>query len=77
MKAIRYRRGRPGVVCADIPQPTPGPHEVLVRVDAAGLCGTDVGIAYGPGERLVSRDVLTLGHETAGTIASLGPEVDG
>lgn len=77
MRAIRYRRGQPGVVCADIPVPDPAPDEVLVRVDAAGLCGTDVTVAYGAGGRMVSRDVLTLGHETAGTLAGLGPEVDG
>jgi len=77
VKAIRYRRGRPGVVCADIPQPSAGLHEVLLRVDAAGLCGTDVTIAYGAGGRMVSQDALTLGHETAGTIAGLGPGVDG
>ena len=77
MKAIRYHRGRPGVVCADIPEPSAGLHEVMVRVDAAGLCGTDVTIAYGAGSQMVSRDVVTLGHETAGTIADVGPGVDG
>ena len=77
MKAIRYSRGQPGVICADIPRPTPGPGEVLVRVEAAGLCGTDVTIAYDSGSRMVSRDVLTLGHETAGTIAGLGPGASG
>jgi 2-desacetyl-2-hydroxyethyl bacteriochlorophyllide A dehydrogenase len=46
-------------------------------VAAVGLCGTDVTIAYGTGSRMVSREVLTLGHETAGTLASLGPDVDG
>jgi 2-desacetyl-2-hydroxyethyl bacteriochlorophyllide A dehydrogenase len=77
VKAIRYHRGRPGVVCTDIPQPSAGPREVLVRVDAAGLCGTDVTIAYGAGGHMVSQDVLTLGHETAGTVAAVGPEVHG
>lgn len=77
MRAIRYRRGQPGVVCADIPRPTAGPGEVLLKVDAAGLCGTDVTIAYGAGGRMVSQDALTLGHETAGTIVDLGPGADG
>jgi threonine dehydrogenase-like Zn-dependent dehydrogenase len=45
-----------------------------VRVEAAGLCGTDVSIAYGAGERMVAPEVLTLGHETAGVIAALGTD---
>lgn len=77
MRAIRYRRDRPGVVCADVPQPVAGLHEVLLRVDAAGLCGTDVTIAYGAGGSMVSQDELTLGHETAGTIVDLGPGTGG
>jgi propanol-preferring alcohol dehydrogenase len=75
VKAIRYRRGQGGVVCTDIPEPEPGRHEVLIKVEAAGLCGTDVTIVYGSAA-IVSRDALTLGHETAGAIAELGPDVN-
>ncbi|WP_432989976.1 zinc-dependent alcohol dehydrogenase [Dactylosporangium sp. CA-233914] len=77
MRAVRYRRGTQGVRCEDVPAPEAAVGEVLVRVEAAGLCGTDVSIAYGAGDRMVSQDVLTLGHETAGTIAAVGPGVSG
>jgi D-arabinose 1-dehydrogenase-like Zn-dependent alcohol dehydrogenase len=64
------------VTCELVVDPEPGRGEVLIRVDAAGLCGTDVSIAYGSGDRMVSRDAVTLGHETAGTITGLGVGVD-
>ena len=59
------------------PVPTPGPGEVLLRVEAASLCGTDLKIRAGsffpsqppPG-------TFTPGHEYAGTVAALGPTVD-
>jgi 2-desacetyl-2-hydroxyethyl bacteriochlorophyllide A dehydrogenase len=70
MRAVRYHRGAPGVRCEDVPVPEPGPGEVLIRVEAAGLCGTDVSIAYGGAQRMVSLPVLTLGHEAAGTITA-------
>jgi propanol-preferring alcohol dehydrogenase len=72
VRAVRYHRGVAGVSCDEIPVAEPGLGEVLVRVEAAGLCGTDVSIAYGAGDRMVSQDVLTLGHETAGVITALG-----
>src|ERR1700677_2347357 len=73
MRAVRYRRGETGVRCEDVPVPEPAAGEVLVRVEAAGLCGTDVSIAYGAAERMVSLPVLTLGHEAAGVVAAVGP----
>jgi L-iditol 2-dehydrogenase len=59
------------------PVPKPGPGEVLLRVEAASLCGTDLKIRAGsffpaqppPG-------TFTPGHEYAGTVAALGPTVD-
>ena len=59
------------------PVPTPGPGEVLLRVEAASLCGTDLKIRAGsffpsqppPG-------TFTPGHEYAGTVVALGQTVD-
>jgi threonine dehydrogenase-like Zn-dependent dehydrogenase len=55
------------------PMPQPGPGEVLVRVRAAGICGSDLHFwkhaVYGPG--------VILGHEIAGEVASLGEGVEG
>jgi len=49
--------------------PTPGPRELKVRVEASGLCGTDLHIASG--EYPFARPGVTLGHEFAGSIAVL------
>ena len=53
--------------------------EVLVRVHATGICGTDLHIAaWTPGyESMRSAMPVTLGHEFAGTIVAVGTDVDG
>jgi D-arabinose 1-dehydrogenase-like Zn-dependent alcohol dehydrogenase len=55
--------------------PEPGPGEVRVRVEACGVCGSDVFLQDGgfPSSPLP----IVPGHEAAGTIDALGPEVDG
>jgi len=56
------------------PAPRPGPGEVLLRVDATGICGSDVHGFTGENGRRVPGQVM--GHESAGTIAALGEGVD-
>lgn len=58
------------------PEPTPGPHEVLVRVRSVGVCGSDV--HYFEDGRIGSYVVdspLVLGHEASGEVVEVGPEV--
>ncbi len=50
-----------------------GPGELLVRVDACGICGTDVHILDGTSR---SKPPVVLGHEFAGTIDDVGPGVN-
>ena len=58
---------------ADVPVPTPGLGEVLVRVAACGICGSDVhGYDGSSGRRIPP---IVMGHEAAGTIAALGGDV--
>lgn len=57
----------------DVPEPAPGPGEVLVRVAHAGICGTDRHLLRG---EFPSRPPVTLGHEFSGTVAGLGAGVD-
>ena len=59
------------------PVPQPGPGEVLVRVAAVGVCGSDVHyFRHGRIGPFVVEDSLVLGHEASGTVAATGPGVD-
>jgi len=58
---------------AEMPRPVPGPGEVLVRVAACGICGSDVhGYDGSSGRRIPP---LVMGHEAAGTVAAVGAGV--
>jgi D-arabinose 1-dehydrogenase-like Zn-dependent alcohol dehydrogenase len=61
----------------DIPTPEPGPGQVLIRVRAAGVCLSDVHLIEGSLRSPYRQDVVTLGHEVAGTVDALGPGVAG
>jgi propanol-preferring alcohol dehydrogenase len=54
----------------EVPDPVPGPGHVLVRIHAAGVCGTDLHILDG----MIKPDPypMTLGHEAAGVVESAG-----
>jgi L-iditol 2-dehydrogenase len=60
----------------EVPTPSPGPGEVLVKVGADTICGTDVRILRGEKTSGVRLPVV-LGHETAGHVAEVGPGVTG
>src|ERR1700692_1709574 len=60
---------------ADMPPPVPGPDDVLVRVAACGICGSDVhGYDGSSGRRIPP---IVMGHEAAGRIAAVGAGVAG
>lgn len=59
-----------------VPQPEAGPGEVLVRVGAAGVCHSDLHIIDAP-DALGMPIPLTLGHENAGWIETIGSGVTG
>ena len=62
----------------EVPVPSPGAGEVLIRVRAAGICLSDVHLIQGELSPLfLPGDTVTLGHEAAGTVAALGPGVRG
>src|SRR5262245_8635616 len=69
MKALVCVPG--GVEVAEVPDPVPGPGEVVVAVEACGLCGSDVhAIELG----LVAPGQI-LGHEFGGRVMDVGPSV--
>jgi L-idonate 5-dehydrogenase len=58
--------------------PQPGPGQVLVRVGAGGVCGSDLHyFRHGGFGAVRLREPMILGHEVAGTIEALGADVDG
>jgi threonine dehydrogenase-like Zn-dependent dehydrogenase len=66
----------PGQVeVAETPDPTPGPGEVTVAVDAAGICGSDVHIYRGRHPYQIFP--MVQGHEIAGHVIGLGPGTGG
>jgi 2-desacetyl-2-hydroxyethyl bacteriochlorophyllide A dehydrogenase len=73
MKACVIEGPRSAVV-REAPVPEPGPGEVLIRVERAGICGTDVHIYKG---EYISPYPIIPGHEFSGTIAGLGEGVGG
>lgn len=57
----------------DVPMPSVGPDDLLVRNAACGVCGTDIHIFYGePGSADVTPPVV-LGHEFSGIVEEVAP----
>ncbi len=73
MQAIRKVTTAPGLVLEDVPIPVCGEDEVLVRIEAASVCGTDLHI-WRWDDWAAHRvfPPLTLGHEFAGTVVDTG-----
>lgn len=69
MKALVYT-GPETLEFRDVPEPVRGEEEVLVRVESAGICGSDMHAFLGHDERRPAP--LILGHEAAGTVVG-GP----
>lgn len=73
MRAVQYVDRETGTVVGDVPDPVAGPDDVVVAIEACGLCGSDVhAIQNGqaaPGQ--------ILGHEFSGRIVALGSNVTG
>jgi L-iditol 2-dehydrogenase len=68
-------RGPHSVALVERPLPEPGPREVLIKVSAVGVCGSDVHYyEHGRIGRYVVEEPLVLGHEASGVIVSLGSE---
>jgi 2-desacetyl-2-hydroxyethyl bacteriochlorophyllide A dehydrogenase len=57
----------------DVPAPEPGPKDVLIRVAACGICGTDIHII--DGEFPPTRYPIIIGHEFGGTVDAVGEAV--
>jgi threonine 3-dehydrogenase len=76
MWAIRKTEAAPGLSLEQVPIPAPRAREVLVKVEAASVCGTDLHIYnWDAWAQQRIKPPLTLGHEFAGTVVEIGSDV--
>jgi propanol-preferring alcohol dehydrogenase len=76
MKAWQYEGGQKPITLNEIPEPVPGPGEVVIDVRAAGLCHSDI-MYMSVGDATMPFLPMTQGHENAGVISALGEGVEG
>ena len=68
MQAVHFLGNRE-LDIADIPDPTPGPREVILEIKASGMCGSDLRV-YRAADPLR----MIAGHEPCGVVAEVRPE---
>jgi L-iditol 2-dehydrogenase len=74
LKAVmKIASGVGNVELREIDEPRPGPNEVKIEIQAAGICGTDIHIYK---DEFRSRPPVVLGHEVAGKVVEVGANVD-
>ncbi|MBY8856789.1 zinc-binding dehydrogenase [Nocardia sp. CA2R105] len=76
MRAWQYMGNHAPIQLNEVPEPTPGPNQVLIDVKAAGLCHSDI-MYMGEGDAAMPFLPMTQGHENAGVIAAVGEGVTG
>ena len=74
MRAMVLDVPRAPLVLREVAQPRVGPNDLLIRVEACGVCRTDLHIV--DGELSEPKLPLILGHEVVGTVVETGAEVD-
>ncbi len=78
MKAVYKARREPGAIeVRDVAMPQPGPDDLLVKVQAGSICGSDIHVfEYSPGFEYIKPPFI-LGHEFTGVVAGVGERVEG
>jgi threonine dehydrogenase-like Zn-dependent dehydrogenase len=79
MQAIAKVRAEPGAELVDVPVPRPSAGQLLVRVAACGVCGSDLHLYLWElgADRMVTRLPFVFGHEPAGEVVEIGASVSG
>jgi alcohol dehydrogenase len=72
MKAVVFKE-KDRIAIEEVPKPTPGVAEAVIRITATTICGTDVHIVRG---EYPVKPGLILGHEPVGVIDALGPDLE-
>ena len=76
MRALRKLSRGHGLSLVELPVPKVGPKDVLIRMRAAGICGTDYHIySWDPWSQNRIKPPLTTGHEFVGTVVAVGPSI--
>jgi threonine 3-dehydrogenase len=76
MKALVKKHAEPGLWLTDVPEPEPGPQDVLIKVLRTGICGTDLHIrSWDSWARQSVETPRILGHEFVGEVAAVGTAV--
>ncbi|MCC9308130.1 L-threonine 3-dehydrogenase [Kitasatospora sp. RB6PN24] len=76
MKALVKKHAEPGLWLTEVPEPTIGPDEVLIKVLRTGICGTDLHIRKWDGwAQQTIRTPMTIGHEFVGEVVRTGSAV--
>ncbi|HAW10389.1 MAG: alcohol dehydrogenase catalytic domain-containing protein [Candidatus Dormibacteria bacterium] len=78
MRAVIKDSPRPGIAITDVEEPSAGPGEVLLKVVAASICGTDIHLYdWNPWAQARVHLPRVMGHEICGEVVALGEGVDG
>jgi threonine 3-dehydrogenase len=78
MKALVKREASKGIWMEQVPVPTPGPNEVLIKLEKTAICGTDLHIyKWDEWSQRTIKPGLIIGHEFVGRIVDMGPGVTG
>jgi threonine 3-dehydrogenase len=78
MRALVKSKAEPGIWMEDVPKPTIGPNDVLIRVRYTSICGTDLHIVnWDAWAQRTIKVPLVVGHEFEGSIVEVGTEVEG
>ncbi|MEJ1971512.1 MAG: L-threonine 3-dehydrogenase [Lacunisphaera sp.] len=78
MRAIVKPTAAPGLIMTEVPMPTPGLNDVLIKIRKTSICGTDVHInKWDAWARRTIKPPLVIGHEYVGTIEDVGAGVTG
>ncbi len=78
MKALVKATAAPGLDMMSVPEPSYGPHDVLIRIRRTSICGTDLHILnWDPWAASTIPVPMVVGHEFMGEIAAIGDDVEG
>ena len=78
MKALIKKEAKPGIWMGEIPEPTIGPNDVLIKIGKTAICGTDMHIyKWDNWAQRTIKVPMAVGHEYVGRVVDMGSEVRG